>query len=209
MSLYLVFARDVGNLGKRKNPRIPQEELIARWNKELCFGEGESMAFLDYFGSTGNYVLNASDNDSLEHVTQVLSFRIPSYDFAVFRYADIMALREPLNSALKEQPASVSGRRWTPGLVLDLNPKGEIPPIPRLNSRFVFGSFAVPRIRTAFKADVLNPNGRTLDKSQRESGWGSLATHMQAGTGGSWTARAMSRVKGLLGVARSYETGRV
>jgi hypothetical protein len=67
-----------------------------------------------------------------------------------------------------------------------------------------FGAFAIPRIRIAWKGDVLNPQGNTLDNTQREGGWGSLSERMKKVAGGLWTARSLKSVEGLVAVAESF-----
>lgn len=205
VSLFIAFAVYMGNLKRERAPRTRQTDLIAGWNGELSLVDRE-IAFIDYFRHTGNYVLKVSNQYSVEYLLQILFEHIKE-DFSVFRYVEFVTLVGSPALALRDKPTPVPGRRWTPGLVMDLNPVGTIPRLPRPESPLVvFGSFAKPRVRVAWKADALNPDGETLDRDRRDGGWGSLATQTRNEFGGMWTARAMSAVEGLIGRAHIYET---
>jgi hypothetical protein len=47
------------------------------------------------------------------------------------------------------------------------------------------------------KRDILTPEG-TLDRTRRLSGWGAIASTVEAQAGGLWTARSLSTVRGLI-----------
>ena len=204
MSLYLTFGLDIGNVGRAKPPRPPTKVLLAHWNKALSSSRELRLAFVDAYAHTGNYVLQAPQTERLEHVVGVLARYVPSHKFAVFGYTEFIALLEPMRRALKQAPPATPGRRWTPGIVMDMNPNGTIPPMPASDEKAWFGSFAVPRIRTAWKGDILDSQKGKLDNTQREGGWGSLSEHMRKVAGGLWTARSIKSVEGLIAVARSH-----
>ncbi len=204
MSLFLAFGLDIGNVGRAKALRPPTKALLADWNQRLSSSRIVRLEFVDAYAHTGNYVLQAPQSERLEHVVEVLNRHVPSHRFAVFVYTEFIATLEPFRRALKQTPPAVLGRRWTPGIVMDVNPNGRIPPIPALDEKAWFGSFAIPRIRTAWKGDILKAHEDVLDNTQREGGWGNLSARMKKIAGGMWTARSMKSAEGLVAVARAH-----
>lgn len=201
MSLFLAFGVDIGNVGRLKNQRPPTDALIAEWNKKLSHAREFRLAFIGSYAQTGNYVLQASQAEGLERIVEILAQHIRSHNFAVFSCVEFVSAFDPVRYALQRTPSSIPGRRWTPGIVMDLNPTGGIPPRPRSDEKAAFGSFAVPRIRTAWKGDILSSQEDALDRKQREGGWGALSERMKAAAGGVWTARSMKSVEGIVAVA--------
>jgi hypothetical protein len=106
--------------------------------------------------------------------------------------------------ALNQAPRVIPGRRWTPGIVMDSNLKGGIPPMPPSDEKAVFGEFAVPRIRIVWKGDVLSETDNKLDNTQREGGWGAVSNRMKQVAGGIWTARAMSSIEGIVKASGTF-----
>jgi len=203
MSLYIAFGLNIGNVGRIQTPRPPDKVLLDHWNKRLSSSREVRLAFVGSYAHTGNYVLQAPQSERLEHVVAVLARHVPSHRFAVFVYAEFLAVLEPIRRALNQTPPAVPGRRWTPGIVMDMNPNGRIPPAPASDEKAWFGSFAVPRIRIAWKGDILDEQEDKLDNTQREGGWGSLSERMKKVAGGLWTARSMKSVGGIVAVARA------
>ena len=155
------------------------------------------------YGHTGNYVLRTPGPEYLESIIAVLVRYIPTHKFVVFDYTKFLVVFDPIRRALTQMPPAIPGRRWTPGIVMDMNPHGRIPPTPVSDEKCRFGSFAVPRVRTAWKGDILDSQEDKLDNTQREGGWGSLSDRMKKVTGGTWTARSMKSIEGIVAVARS------
>ena len=90
--------------------------------------------------------------------------------------------------------AAVGGTSIVPaGLVMDLDPNGAVPPRPPDSERLIFAAFAVPRVRGVWKLDVLRADGKALDRTKREGGWGSVSQVMRKHAGGEWTARRVCR----------------
>src|SRR5438093_12348799 len=118
MSLYLAFGFDIGNVGPAKTPRPPTKALMAAWNQRLSSSREVRLEFVDAYAHTGNYVLQTSRPERLEHVIAVLARLVTSYKFAVFHYTEFLAVLDPIRRALKQTPPAVPGRRWTPGIVM-------------------------------------------------------------------------------------------
>jgi len=203
MNLYLAFGLDIGNVGRARATRPPTKALIADWNKRLLSSGEVHLQFVNAYAHTGNYVVRASTSDRVENIMALLVRCIPTYKFAVFDYMEFLAVLNPIRRALKQAPPAVSGRRWTAGIVMDTNHNGRIPLIPASDAKAWFGSFAVPRIRTAWKGDILDSQEDKLDNAQREGGWGSLSDRMRKVAGGTWTARSMKSVERIVAVAHS------
>lgn len=203
MNLYLAFGLDIGNVGRANASRPSTKTLLMDWNKRLSFSREVNLKFVNAYAHTGNYVLQASMSEQLGNIMAVLDRFIPTYKFAVFGYMEFLAVLDPIRRALRQTSPAVSGRRWTPGIMMDTNPNGRIPLIPPSDAKAWFGSFAVPRIRTAWKGDILDSQEDKLDNAQREGGWGSLSDRMRKVASGTWTARSMKSVEGVVAVARS------
>src|SRR5437773_2552503 len=180
LHFFLVFGVDIGNVGRLKSPRPSTDALMANWNRSLSNAYEFHLAFAGSYAHTGNYVLGASQAVKVEHIVGILLLHVRSNKFAVFDYAEFASVLDLIRRALQQAPPQIPGRRWTPGIVMDLNPDGGVPPIPRSDEKAAFGSFAVPRIRAAWKGDVLSNRGNTLETTQREGGWGSLSERMKA-----------------------------
>ena len=73
MNLFLAFGLDIGNVGLSKAPRSSTKALLADWNKNLSRDRELRLAFVNAYGDTGNYVLQASQTGRLEHVANVLA----------------------------------------------------------------------------------------------------------------------------------------
>jgi hypothetical protein len=203
MSLYLVFGLDIGNVGRANASRPSTKTLLMDWNQRLSFSREVRLEFRNAFAHTGNYVLRAVKPEDLSSIIAVLIRYIPTHKFVVFGYGEFLAVLGLINRALALMPSAIVGRRWTPGIVMDINPHGGIPPTPVSDEKARFGPFAVPRIRIAWKGDILDSQEDKLDNTQREGGWGNLSDRMKKLAGGIWTARSMKSVKGIVAVARS------
>lgn len=201
LHLFLAFGVDIGNVGGLKGTRPSTDALIDEWNKKLSQAREFRLAFVGSYAHTGNYVLQASRSEELKHIVEILGQHVPSHKFAIFHHDEFVSALDPIRRALQQMPSPIAGRQWTSGIVMDLNPTGGIPPMPRSDDKAAFGSFAVPRIRTVWKGDILSSQEDTLDRTQREGGWGTLSGRMKAAAGGLWTARSMKSVEGIVGVA--------
>ncbi len=197
MKNFLAFGVDIGNLGEKRSAQISMDALLRDWNKALS-ANGYPVRFVGSYRHTGNFLLQASEGVSIERVVGVLTALPLSPVFAVFEQESFVVFLKSTLHMLRQSPRTISGRRWTPGIVLDSNLKGGIPPMPPSDERAVFGAFAVPRIRIAWKGDILSGTSDRLDNTKREGGWGALSNRMKQVAGGIWTARAMSSVEGIV-----------
>ena len=188
----------MGNLRKDVMPRARMEELIRSWNKQLASTENVSLEFLGFYRHTGNFLFEAHGNDQVERIVKALAQTEALPVFAVFPKDEFLSCLELLRKALFQTPRTPPGRRWTPGLVMDVSPKGGIPPTPFSDEKADFSAFGLPRIRVAWKGDILAKNGQTLDRTKREGGWGALSDRMKQAAGGMWTARSISSIEGLV-----------
>ena len=198
MPLFFAFGVDMGNLRKDVMPRARMEELIRSWNKQLASTESVSLEFLGFFRHTGNFLVGAHGNDQVESIAKTLAQAEALPVFAVFPKDEFLSCLGLLRKALFQTPRTPPGRRWTPGLVMDVSPKGGIPPTPFSDEKAGFSAFGLPRIRVAWKGDILAKNGQTLDRTKREGGWGALSDRMKQAAGGMWTARSISSIEGLV-----------
>lgn len=187
----------MGNLGRKQGTRLSMDALLRDWNRTLAVNS-YPVKFIGSYRHTGNFLLQASEGESMERVAGALAGLPLSPAFAIFQHESFVVFLRPALHALRQTPRIISGRRWTPGIVMDCNLKAGIPPMPSSDEKAVFGEFTVPRIRIAWKGDVLSETGDRLDNARREGGWGALSNRMRQVAGGMWTARAMSSVEGIV-----------
>lgn len=198
---FIVLEVGRGNLG-RALPRIPAGRLCTSWNGLLA-RVAAAPQFSPGYGHTGNYLLNCAEAVALPAVIGLLHGHIDQ-QFAVFAASDYCAWVDDLASALAQVPEPPPGRRSTPGAVVDVDPAGGIPGRPAASGKISFADWAMPRVRAAWKYDILRVDGQALDSTKREGGWGAVAAAMVAHAGGRWTARALSTLHGLARAARSH-----
>lgn len=200
---FVVFAVGLGGL-KRARPRV--QDLLAEWNPRLA-RKGRGLHLSQGFGHTGNFLLRSERTQKVSNVSKVLS-DVLGRKFAVFTTTEFQEWLGELKAALASSPEAPPGRRATPGVVMNVNPTGGLPPIPSSRPWVVFGPFARPRIRGVWKLDRLRPDGRTLDRHYREGGWGAVAGIIRDLDGGDWTARALSSLEGVARGIVSIEPAR-
>jgi len=198
---FVVLEVGRGNLG-RAVPRIPAERLCISWSG-LLSDVGAASQFSPGYGHTGNYLLNCAEAVPLLGVVGLLHGHLDR-PFAVFAASDYCAWVDHLASVLAQVPEPPPGRRATPGAVMDVDPAGAIPGLPAASEKISFADWAMPRVRAAWKYDILRVDGHALDSTKREGGWGAVAAAMATHAQGRWTARALSTLHGLAQAARSH-----
>jgi hypothetical protein len=202
----LAFGVNIGNVGRAQPRRRPMAEQSAAWNAAWREA-GPGCRVLAWFRHTGNFVL-AVDGGSVTAGQEALARAAPNTAFAVFAWQPFQAWLADVRAAATRPPAPVVGRRWTPGMVMALDPSGGIPPAPTdPRGGIWFGPEAAPRLRIAWRHDWLDGGGTRLDRRRREGGWGAVASLMGRHAGGTWTARALSTVEGLVAAATNASGG--
>jgi hypothetical protein len=199
MIRYVALEVDRGNI--RRGGRLTASDLCTGWNVALRqFTSGVLIS--PAFRHTGNYIVrDDATNRSLADITALLKERL-GRRFALFEGSEFISWVGELRTALGAPPAVSVDRRPTPGAVMDLDPVGDVPPVPSSTKSIVFSSFARCRVRGAWKLDALRQDRRVLDARRREGGWGAVSLAMSAVAGGIWTARALSTLAGVVDAAR-------
>jgi hypothetical protein len=207
---YILFGVNIGNLG-RSGPegRPTSAELCRRWN-EAFEKDGVPFTVRPAFRGTGNFFLVGEEERSVGQLTEALRAATKRV-FAVFTETEFLSLVSDLGGILSGKPEPCAGRRMTPGVVMDTNPDGEIPPVLSGIHHVVAGSFARRRVRGVWKSDRLREDGKALDSPipARDGGWGTIARAMSRQHGGTWTARALSALRGVasrMGPAKAPRT---
>ncbi len=207
---FVLFGVNIGNLG-RSGPdgRPSSAELCRGWN-EAFEREGSPFRVRPAFRKTGNFFLTSDDERSVGQVAEAVR-AATRRTFAVFTEAEFLSLVSDLEAALSRWPDPRAGRRMTPGVVMDTNPDGAIPPVLSGANNVISGSVARRRVRGLWKSDRLRDDGRALDSSisARDGGWGAIARAMRRQHGGEWTARALSTLKGVVSRMAPGVGGRV
>jgi hypothetical protein len=199
---YVAFEVDRANIGRHSERQSPNQErtaaaLTVRWNR-VFIERGVPLRICPAYRHTGNYWLAAEQALHVADVAKNLSDTL-SRGFAVFTVEAFLAWLSAAKTALTAPSAVPVGRRATPGAVIDLNVAGGPPPAVTSDERWMFDTFALPRVRVVWKIDLEVQGGGRLDNSPkgREGGWGSASRLMKKHYGGQWTARAMSTLEGV------------
>jgi len=182
---YLVFAFNIGNLGRHAGRREPVAECLRRLNQELA----PDVAVLASFRHTGNFIVDSKLPS--EDVAEEIARAIPA-KCAVLTIEDVVNLIAEVGR--HRRPASKQGIRWTPGLAFRID-EGE--PSGLANQSRVKFARLTPTVTAAWKRDRLTSRG-ILDRANRDGGWGGVARDAAEAFGGLWTARSLSTVVGLL-----------
>jgi hypothetical protein len=186
--LFEVGRANVGDSGTR----IPTSQLIKQWSVAL---EDSRVRVIASVGHTGNYIAEGDDTITAEDVAALM--RQQNVRVAAFTAAEFVLWVGAAKISLSLLPDTPPGRRPTAGVVMDLDPTAGFPLLPPSSERIAFAPFAASRVRGVWKLDVLRDDGKALDRTEREGGWGSIATVMKQFAGGEWTARSMTTINRL------------
>jgi len=197
---FVAFGVDFGNLRPADEDAVAMDELCRSWNGRLRH-EMSHARVVHWYHKTGNFMVEADGLD-IRAVKQLLERVSGGEKFAVFAYESFQTWIKETAAAAKSAPPATPGRRWTPGMAMDVDPGGAIPPHVQGKHPVRFGDLARPRLRLAWRHDLLLPGRSVLDPKHREGGWGAVAVQMDRQAGGKWTARALSRGAGLV---RNFE----
>jgi len=197
---YVAFEVNRANLGNRQK-RVPMQQLCEQWNSVLEGLQGK-LSFKTSYRHTGNYILSTDSEYSVSQLNQIL-FEKLGRRFCIFKDEEFLGWVVDLEGGLKDPDIEIEGYRLTPGAVFNINPETGIPPSYPIEGKFLSSSFYRPRVQGIWKKDRLRVDGKALDPENRGGGWGWAARIMTKTHGGSWTARALSTLKGI---ARKIKT---
>jgi hypothetical protein len=188
---FVLFEVGRANVGDARH-RPTAAELLRGWNTRL---KGSGVRFVVSVGHTRNYIIEANDRTTANSLSALLKVKL-DIRVAVFDAIEFVQLVAAAQCSLTISPAAPPGRRSTAGLVMALD-SDRVPPRPPDSERLLFSAFAAPRVRGVWKLDVLRNDGKALDRTKREGGWGSVSQVMHAHAGGEWTARSMRTINRL------------
>ena len=186
--LFEVGRANVGDAGKRQ--RV--SELLAEWNAALV---GSGVRLTGSVGHTGNYIAEAEGGMTAADIA--VRFRELGVRVAVFGAGEFLAWVALTRTAFTQNPETPPGRRPTPGVVMNLDSSGRVPPLLPSSERMLSAPIAGPRVRGVWKLDVLREDGKALDRTKREGGWGAVAEAIRRQRDGEWTARSMRTINRL------------
>ncbi len=198
---YVAFERGRNAPGSGK---VDMAALVAAWAGRLQ-ERAQPLSCVAYFGHSGNYLLDSTEDLSVSEVSRILRDTLGTIA-AVFRAEDFAEWLGTLHKTLAAPALAPLGRRPTRGVVMDVQPEGGLPPKPSSSEKLIFGDFARPRIRDAWKMDILRADGKGLDPRKREGGWGIVAEAMNRARQGDWTARSLRTLDGLADKLGQRET---
>ena len=189
LKIMVAFAVNIGNLGLTMTPRPPMADLVDDLNTTLhaCC---KRLRVLDFFGHTGNFLLECGDHPSeaAEIIGRLL--RTSCTVMLVDRVAACAATARAL-----PRPPAEAGHRWTPGVVFRVSGRSSstaltstrVACLQRLDNLTVL----------AWKRDQEESPGR-LDHRRRGGGWGAVSTTIARQLGGVWTGRSVTTLEGVL-----------
>lgn len=198
---YVAF--EIGRGGPTQQ-KVPARDLCDRWNGTLARG-ANGLRIRPGHGSTGNYLVRSESSLPVSDVFRELTEQLER-KFVVFAANEFILWLQNLRVSLSAAPRVPSGRRPTPGAIMNMDTNAGVPqhlPVPDLekdpvvdSNAWVSSNFAVNRVRGVWKNDLLRPDGTTLDPDRREGTWGALAKAMKRAHRGDWTARPLSTLDG-------------
>jgi hypothetical protein len=191
---FVLFGLNIGNLGQ-PGQRHRVADLCKRWNQSLEEIE-PALEVLSGFGHTGNFILTCESDVDIHFIFAQLEQYL-NENFAVFAKEEYLRWVTQARAAFGEESEVIPGRRPTPGVVMDLNLQGGVPPLPSTNERRKYSSFGLSRVGGVWRFDLVTEDGKKLDSKRREGGWGALADEMRNLCGGLWNARSFRTIRGL------------
>lgn len=187
--MMVALAVNIGNLGPMSPARRPMADLVRTLDAAFR-GQAGRVRVLDFFGHTGNFLVEGVDRPA--DVAQTLGRLLgtPCALVPIARVAEAAAAAQALPPPPKEP-----GYRWTPGVVFHVTgPASSAPPkdtrvakLQRLDQATIL----------ELKRDVEDSRGR-LDKTRRGGGWGAVSSAVGKQVGGVWTARSTATLDGVL-----------
>ena len=175
----VAFEVDRANIGRRRSLMDDERTAAAlciRWNRTFI-GRRLPLRICPAYRHTGNYWLYSDQQLLATDVAQGLADSVER-GFAVFTVEEFLGWLTLLKMCIKEPSAIPSGRRATPGAVIDLNPSGEAPPIPPSSERIV----------TLLLCPGYGARGNWMSKSRAVEGWPADPSCERA-AGGRWRRR--------------------
>jgi len=152
---------------------------------------------VDYHHMAGNFVVRTPKMNRLE-IADELSL-VLGVSCAVISPADVLSCANIADKV--SSPPNQTGIRWTKGIAFKVRGRPctvDLKPTPRA-AFFRIRDYAVG----VFKKEQLTDEG--LDKESRTGGWGAVSDDVSTAAGGIWTARALTRIHGVVAKALKHE----
>jgi hypothetical protein len=189
LAMMVAFAVNIGNLGPMSPARRPMVDLVRTLDAAFRT-RGGRVRVLDFFGHTGNFLVEGADRpaDAAQTLGRLLG--TPCVLVPIARVAQAAAAAQALPPSAKEP-----SQRWTPGVVFHVNGlASSAQPKDTHAARFQRIDDATI---LAWKRDVEDSRGR-LDKTRRGGGWGAVSSAIGRQVGAVWTARSAKTLEGVL-----------
>lgn len=158
---------------------------------------GSSTRIIDWYGHTGNFVVESSRTEPSEIASELAS--VAGVSCGVVPYGDVVEYVSIAERTVSPKP--LVGKRWTPGVAFAVI----APPsnsVPKQTSHAIFFAISESAVG-AWKKDQLVERG-ILDRGRRGGGWGAVSSDVSKTVGGVWTARSLRTVMSTLEKARQH-----
>jgi hypothetical protein len=192
MATLIAFGVGLGNLGKGRRQRTPAPAWIRQLNEALSVKVSGARIICSY-GHTGNFVVSASSDPEIVASDLGDALGTPC---AVMPMSELHEVVRSLQDC--PLPSTIdAGVRFTRGAAFLIGTARDgLPPSTDDASYMVRRPNAV----LLFKHDIETPSG-VLDRNRRKGGWGAVATYLNRNLGGTWTARSIRTLAGIIQVA--------
>jgi len=193
LGIFIVFAAGSGGFSARK---ITMDEYIPASNQKLSLLRSPTR-LVDFHHATGNFVVQTPKVNRSEIADELsLVFGVPCAILQTSQVSACVSIAEKVSD-----PPVQPGIRWAKGIAFKVRGRPctvDLKPTPRAQF-FRISEYAVG----VFKRDETAVN-ETLGESHA-GGWGAISADISSAVGGIWTARPLTRVRGILGKALKHE----
>lgn len=188
--MLVAFGLHIGDIGKRPHPKM--EVWIPQLNAGLLRA-GSTARIVSWFGKSGNFVVDAPQSKASTIRSHLSS--VANTPFAVLAPAVLQRCVAELQGI--EKPPDEEGCTW--GLGASFCTTSPPPAFDRKRWNTKKGWFypIEPRIVAVWKRENITDR-QILDRSKRIT-WGFASQETGRRLGGTWTARAISAINGVLG----------
>lgn len=182
MGLVIAFGSGIGNIGG--GARLPMASQVEAANEALNRLTGGGVRIVTWYGHTGNFVINTRPAAAASLQADVrAALAVPCRILSVEHLQDYVAWLGEIGS-----PISADGGRWTPGLAFLVEGN------PSTDRKAMVDGVRFER----YAHDVMGVWKRSAEGSLESGGWGAVSRSLNEQLGGTWTARSVRSVLGVL-----------
>lgn len=192
MGIFIVFATGAGSFSRR----LTMEEYVPATNQKLSLLRTPTR-IVDFHHATGNFVVQTPKVNRSEIADELsLVLGVDCAILQTYQVLSCVSLAERVGD-----PPIQAGIRWTKGIAFKVKGRPctvDLKPTPHAQffrvSEYAVGVFRKDQVAT-----------EVLEKENRAGGWGAVTDDISNQVGGIWTARALTRIQGIVAKALKRE----